>query len=138
MTTSSSLLHFFLTTGNKTVSLTETCWGNVKVCFGGKCGGVCADSWTKDLSELLCKSLDCGNTVLSATKMHDKTMQWIFKSLHPTNQTTNLNQSSIVLNDTNICTQKAAYVVCSGNSFFIFSNAHVLKNIYLKCYHFKY
>uniref|UniRef100_A0A4W6FY21 SRCR domain-containing protein n=1 Tax=Lates calcarifer TaxID=8187 RepID=A0A4W6FY21_LATCA len=101
--------------GNKTVSLTETCWGNVKVCFGGKCGGVCADSWTKDLSELLCKSLDCGNTVLSATKMHDKTMQWIFKSLHPTNQTTNLNQSSIVLNDTNICTQKAAYVVCSGS-----------------------
>ncbi|XP_034393319.1 scavenger receptor cysteine-rich type 1 protein M130 [Cyclopterus lumpus] len=102
--------------GNITVDLTNECWGNVNVCLDGKCGGVCADSWTKQKSAMLCENLGCGNRVLEATAKPNES-QVMFKSMHSTEETTHLFQCNFVISDENdkTCDHNPAYVVCSGS-----------------------
>ncbi|XP_068588843.1 scavenger receptor cysteine-rich type 1 protein M160 [Cebidichthys violaceus] len=101
--------------GNITVVLDKGCWGNVRVCLNKTCGGVCADTWTDQKSELLCKNLGCGEVLKAITK--PKKSQVIFKRVHSTNKTTNLNQCNFVRIDDNDkpCNHNPAYVVCSGS-----------------------
>nr|XP_020473602.1 antigen WC1.1-like [Monopterus albus] len=102
--------------GTISVNLTNECWGNVNVCVNGKCGGVCADTWTHTQSEILCKSLGCGDKALRPNNQPKKSSV-IFKSLHTTKQTTSLTQCNFVKysdSDTT-CNQNPAYVVCSGS-----------------------
>ncbi|XP_068454182.1 scavenger receptor cysteine-rich type 1 protein M160 [Clinocottus analis] len=102
--------------GSITVNLTNKCWGNVNVCLGEKCGGVCDDTWTKQKSEMLCEHLGCGNRVLQATNK-PRESKVVFKSIHFTDETTHLFQSSFVRCDDNdkTCNRNQAYVVCSGS-----------------------
>ncbi|XP_031732388.1 scavenger receptor cysteine-rich type 1 protein M160 [Anarrhichthys ocellatus] len=99
--------------GKITVALDKECWGNVRVCLNNTCGGVCADTWTVEKSEMLCKNLYCGKALIATAQ--PKQSQVIFKSVHSTNVTTNLTQCNFVRNDDNVKTCVPAYVVCSGS-----------------------
>ncbi|XP_076597662.1 scavenger receptor cysteine-rich type 1 protein M160 [Chaetodon auriga] len=102
--------------GNIEVNLTEWCWGNVNVCAGGRCGGVCKDTWTDAKSQMLCENLGCGNRIPGANSSPDKT-EVIVKSLHLRPRGANLNQSSLIMKDEKdgTCNRNPAYVVCSGS-----------------------
>ncbi|XP_074537958.1 scavenger receptor cysteine-rich type 1 protein M130 isoform X2 [Halichoeres trimaculatus] len=105
-------------TGKFQVSLTKTCWGNVNVCTGGKCGGVCSDSWTSKKADMLCKSLGCGRAVpTNQFQGSERSNIAMFKSLHTTKQTTDLNQCNFISQskDKTACEQMTAYVVCSDS-----------------------
>ncbi|KAK9515764.1 hypothetical protein VZT92_026382 [Zoarces viviparus] len=99
--------------GNISVDLDGVCWGNVRVCLNGECGGVCADTWTRQKSEMLCEGLRCGKVLNPTAK--PKQSPVIFKSVHSTKEMTNLTQCNFVRNDDNIKTCEPAYVVCSGS-----------------------
>ncbi|XP_068615102.1 scavenger receptor cysteine-rich type 1 protein M160-like, partial [Brachionichthys hirsutus] len=101
--------------GNISVTLSNSCWGNVNACVEGNCGNVCEDTWTKHKSSMLCENLNCGIPI--RTNGQPGKGRVIIKSVHLTNHTTNLNQCNLVLNskkDTS-CDHKPAYVVCSGS-----------------------
>uniref|UniRef100_A0A8C4F1B9 SRCR domain-containing protein n=1 Tax=Dicentrarchus labrax TaxID=13489 RepID=A0A8C4F1B9_DICLA len=83
--------------GAISVNLTNGCWGTVNVCVGGKCGGVCKDSWTKEKSVMLCKDIGCGNKILSSSQKNEAVP--IVRSLHTTTHTTNLSQCNFIKND---------------------------------------
>ncbi|KAI3357098.1 hypothetical protein L3Q82_015566 [Scortum barcoo] len=105
-------------TGRIEVNLTNKCWGNVNVCTDGICGGVCADAWTDEKSVMLCKNLECGNRVLpKLSTTTGPSQEVIFKSLHTTNQTTQLTQCNFVKYDKNdkTCSRNPAFVICSGS-----------------------
>lgn len=107
------------TTGETNVSLTNECWGKVRFCMGGKCGGVCKDTWTDADSVMLCKNLGCGDKILTANK-DPGAYDVIIKSLHATAHTTNLTQCNFIQyneGDTT-CNHNPAYVVCLGNELF--------------------
>ncbi|KAL7399027.1 hypothetical protein ABVT39_018790 [Epinephelus coioides] len=96
------------------MTLTNGCWGMVNICAGNKCGGVSADTWTTEKSNLLCKKLACGDRALTAISKPPKS-KVIFKSLHMTEETTNLEQCNFVSNDKNDTDYDPAYVVCSDS-----------------------
>ncbi|XP_071396371.1 scavenger receptor cysteine-rich type 1 protein M160 [Centroberyx affinis] len=99
--------------GNITVNLKHQCWGMVEVCVEGKCGGVCADSWTDEKSKLLCENLGCGNNIQPVVLLKEEESGVPFRNLYTTQQTTNLNESNIVINDA--CVKKTVSLVCSGS-----------------------
>nr|XP_046253178.1 scavenger receptor cysteine-rich type 1 protein M160 [Scatophagus argus] len=102
-------------TGSVTVNLTNGCWGNVNVCVGGKCGGVCKDAWSDEKSDMLCENLGCGHGILASSTPVETEV--IIRSMHTTKHTTNLNQCNLVRNDDGdtTCNKKPGYVVCSGS-----------------------
>lgn len=114
------------TTESIKVDLTNGCWGNVNVCMGKQCGGVCKDTWSDQKSEMLCENLGCGNTILTGKNPLEKSGVMV-KSFHTTTHTTNLNQSIMVKSNERdtTCIQNAVYVVCSGNGQ-IFINAIII------------
>ncbi|XP_076734506.1 scavenger receptor cysteine-rich type 1 protein M130 [Maylandia zebra] len=100
--------------GNIEMRLTNSCWGKVRIRVEEKEGDMCADTWTEDKSVKLCEKMNCGTPIKAHNSPKDGDI--LFKSLHPTNQTTDLTQSIFVKNQDNdkSCKQKPAYVVCSG------------------------
>lgn len=118
-TTSLLFLCFVVaTSGSIKVSLTNGCWGNVAVCVGMRCGGLCEDTWSDQKSAMLCGNLGCGRQSKSSIKKSDDASEVIVKSVHITEATTNLNQSILVRNydKETTCPKSRAYVVCSGNA----------------------
>lgn len=115
------------TTGSITVNLTFGCWGHVSVCLGNRCGGVCNDCWSQNLSSMLCQSLSCGKPVQNTTNQ-ESFQEVLISSFHPATHTNDLNQSAMVVNS-NSCSRKPAYVVCSGNQrhplFVIYCYKHI-------------
>ncbi|KAM8754641.1 scavenger receptor cysteine-rich type 1 protein M130 [Acanthopagrus schlegelii] len=101
--------------GNITVNLTKACWGNVNICVGEKCGGVCSDTWTTEKSQMLCENLNCGSKVLDGLNPPTKYNEVTVKSVHTAKKILNLNQSNLVMYDKKDSTCKPAYVVCSGS-----------------------
>ncbi|XP_024655050.2 scavenger receptor cysteine-rich type 1 protein M130 [Maylandia zebra] len=101
--------------GNIKMRLTNSCWGKVRIRVEEKEGDMCGDTWTEDKSVKLCEKLNCGTPIKAHNSPKDGDI--LFKSLHPTNQTTDLTQSIFVKNQDNdkSCKQKPAYVVCSGS-----------------------
>ncbi|XP_026010124.1 scavenger receptor cysteine-rich type 1 protein M130-like [Astatotilapia calliptera] len=101
--------------GNIEMRLTNSCWGKVRIRVEEKEGDMCGDTWTEDKSVKLCEKLNCGTPIKAHNSPKDGDI--LFKSLHPTNQTTDLTQSIFVKNQDNdkSCKQKPAYVVCSGS-----------------------
>lgn len=118
------------TTGSITVNLTLGCWGHVNVCLGTRCGGVCNDCWSQNLSRTLCQSLSCGKPVQKITNQ-ESFQEVLISSFHPNfnpnSHTNDLNQSAMVINNDS-CNSKPAYVVCSGNKrhplFVIYCNTY--------------
>ncbi|KAK2851022.1 hypothetical protein Q5P01_007298 [Channa striata] len=101
--------------GKINITLSRGCWGVVTICMGGACGGVFADTWTMDQSQMLCKNLGCGEKALEAAKDSKDVM--MFKSLHSTKHITQLSQSNFLKcnNSKGMCYSNPAYVVCSGS-----------------------
>ncbi|KAM6981915.1 scavenger receptor cysteine-rich type 1 protein M130 [Tautogolabrus adspersus] len=98
--------------GNIKVDLTQKCWGNVNICMGEECGGVCDDTWTEKKSEMLCEHLKCGHAILHA-KSPPQESKASFKSMHATKHTKDISQCNFIKNDEKTCKGKAASVVCS-------------------------
>ncbi|XP_069564442.1 scavenger receptor cysteine-rich type 1 protein M130 [Brachyistius frenatus] len=96
------------------MNLTDSCWGHVRFCLGGECGGVCADTWTDEKSVMLCEALGCGGKVLKPHRSGKNHMKILINSLHTTNHTSDLRQCNFIKDGNNTC-NKAAYVVCSGS-----------------------
>lgn len=112
-TSSPSALMVF-STGSIKVNLTNQCWGTVIISVGNKSGGVCKETWTPEKSNMLCENLGCGKVIPQAENLAEK-IGVIVKSLHTVLNTTNLNQSLVVMNDDNTMGCDPAYVVCSGD-----------------------
>lgn len=105
------------TLGSLRVSLTEGCWGNVKVCLESKCGGVRWNTWSDEKSQTLCQNLGCGTPIISNSRRAQKSGVMV-ESLHTVLPNTNLNKSILVLTRTNQDHpdyENSAYVVCSGS-----------------------
>ncbi|KAM9751940.1 scavenger receptor cysteine-rich type 1 protein M160 [Menidia menidia] len=98
--------------GEISVSVTGNCWGAVRVCAGGPCGGVCRDAWTEDKSQMLCEQLGCGGAFLPA--YGDPNQRVLFKSLHLTRNAARLSQGSFV-DGNNETRCEAVGVVCAGS-----------------------
>lgn len=101
-------------TGNITVKLSNGCWGHVSVCLATRCGGVCKDAWSHNLSSILCQSLSCGQPV-QPTGAQDQVHDVLISSVHTTAYTRSLSQSAMLVNNGSSCANNPAYVVCSGN-----------------------
>lgn len=99
------------------MNLTKDCWGHVSVCLGSRCGGVCGDTWSQNLSSMLCKSLSCGRPVQANRDptRRPASQQVLISSFQTTTHTRSLSQSAMVL-ATGRCYSDPVYVVCSGNS----------------------
>ncbi|XP_066499365.1 scavenger receptor cysteine-rich type 1 protein M160 [Hoplias malabaricus] len=67
--------------GTVEVKLTNPCWGDVEVCFGSECGGICEQTWTNDLSDMLCENLGCG-TAFRGDYLGKKTATVTVGSVH--------------------------------------------------------
>ncbi|XP_038586007.1 scavenger receptor cysteine-rich type 1 protein M160-like [Micropterus salmoides] len=102
--------------GKIKINLTNQCHGRVNVCVNETCGGVCADTWTEQMSLMLCKNLGCGDKILRLQKKHEIS-NVIIQSLHTTQHTTKVNQCNLVRRAENdeACKNNAAYVACSGS-----------------------
>uniref|UniRef100_A0A3Q1EPS4 SRCR domain-containing protein n=1 Tax=Acanthochromis polyacanthus TaxID=80966 RepID=A0A3Q1EPS4_9TELE len=90
------------------------CWGNVNMFMEGKSGGICADTWTEDNSEMLCKEQGCGSKVLKSFNQQSQT-EIMVHSLHAMQPNAKLNQYNFIMNDQGRTCQKPASVVCSGS-----------------------
>nr|XP_020490943.1 scavenger receptor cysteine-rich type 1 protein M130-like isoform X1 [Labrus bergylta] len=99
-------------TGNKKVNLTKECWGNVNICVGGECGSVFGDTWTEKKSQMLCENLKCGNAILN-TKNPLPVINVSFKSVHATEQTSDISQCNFIKNNDFSKKAAPAFVVCS-------------------------
>lgn len=97
------------------VNLSHGCWGHASVCLGTRCGGVCEDTWSHNLSTMLCQSLGCGQPVQPVSPSREASQQVLISSFQTTAHTRSLSQSAMVL-DHGSCSRKPAYVVCSGTT----------------------
>ncbi|KAG7472684.1 hypothetical protein MATL_G00111660 [Megalops atlanticus] len=101
--------------GTVAVSLEGSrCWGKVRVCADGSCGGVCEDGWTQEQSDMLCKSLGCGNSLSLATVTRSAGISW--SSVHCVGSVPHLSQCNFVPHNANqYCQDRPAYVMCSDS-----------------------
>ncbi|KAF5905560.1 scavenger receptor cysteine-rich type 32, partial [Clarias magur] len=98
---------------SKKVWLQNDCYGKVLVCSGETCG-VCAKTWTKEQSTMLCKNLGCGQAI-SQEWRGQKTHGVTVASVHCSQNPENFNQCNFIeLEDHSLCTE-AAYVACTGS-----------------------
>ncbi|XP_060737634.1 scavenger receptor cysteine-rich type 1 protein M130 [Tachysurus vachellii] len=99
--------------GSMEVRLQNKCLGKVLVCSNDDCG-VCAETWTDQQSEMLCKILGCGQMIKETYK--GKTMAGVtVASVHCSKTAENFNQCNFIqLKDTSLC-QMPAYVACTGS-----------------------
>lgn len=87
--------------------------------MGGKCGGICSDTWTKGKSKMLCENLGCGSAIENLADQPRGSIAAMFKSLHTTKQTTHLSQCNfITMSESETACEQTAYVVCSGNGVY--------------------
>ncbi|XP_023812128.1 scavenger receptor cysteine-rich type 1 protein M160 [Oryzias latipes] len=100
--------------GKINVSLSEGCWGKVRIFAEGKFEYVCADSWTEEMSKTLCQETSCGETILKVRKPPPRAVV-TFKSLHTVGNNSSLRESTFVkTEDIERCIP--AYVVCEGSA----------------------
>lgn len=99
------------------MDLTNGCWGNVRVCMGTKCGGVCKDTWSDNMSQMLCKSLGCGKTL--PPKKPPANSEVMIMSFQTPVSNMNLKHSIMIENDGTdaTCNQNPVYATCSGNIY---------------------
>uniref|UniRef100_A0A3P9LN34 SRCR domain-containing protein n=1 Tax=Oryzias latipes TaxID=8090 RepID=A0A3P9LN34_ORYLA len=98
--------------GKINVSLSEGCWGKVRIIAEGKSEGVCSDSWTEEMSKTLCQETSCGEAVFKARKLPTREVV-TFKSLHTVGNNSNLRESTFVKTEKRE-TCVPAYVICGG------------------------
>lgn len=95
------------------VWLENECHGKVLVCSKGNCG-VCEDTWSPKQSEMLCKSLGCGEPIKETYRGVKTTPGVSVASVHCSQAAENFSQCNFVKLDPALC-QSAAYVACTGN-----------------------
>ncbi|KAM4570532.1 scavenger receptor cysteine-rich type 1 protein M130 [Fundulus diaphanus] len=100
--------------GKIIVTLSNGCWGTVRISTESKSGSVSADIWIEDMSKKLCEELSCQNEILPILFNEPRETDVAFKSLHSLGLNMNLSQYSLV--ETNgTFQQKPAFVVCKGS-----------------------
>ncbi|XP_024149776.2 antigen WC1.1 [Oryzias melastigma] len=103
--------------GTINMSLSKGCWGKVRILAEGKSEGVCADSWTEEMSRALCRDQGCGEAIVEVNKPPSKE-HVMFKSLHIISKNFTLRESTFVkMENREMC--DPAYVICAGNTLFI-------------------
>ncbi|RVE70199.1 hypothetical protein OJAV_G00062070 [Oryzias javanicus] len=99
--------------GTIKMSLSNGCWGKVHILAEEKSGGVCADTWTEEMSRTLCRDQGCGDNVLKVRKPPSGE-RVLFKSLHTLGYNFTLRESTFVkMQPEEKCVP--AYVVCAGS-----------------------
>ncbi|KAK3566214.1 hypothetical protein QTP86_029337, partial [Hemibagrus guttatus] len=99
--------------GSLEVRLQNKCHGKVLVCPTDNCG-VCEDTWTDKQSEMLCKTLGCGQAI-KETYRGNKTPAVTVASVHCSQTAENFRQCNFVpLKDPSLC-KNPAYVSCTGS-----------------------
>ncbi|KAK3540366.1 hypothetical protein QTP70_030115, partial [Hemibagrus guttatus] len=99
--------------GSLEVRLQNKCHGKVLVCPTDNCG-VCEDTWTDKQSEMLCKTLGCGQAI-KETYRGNKTPAVTVASVHCSQKAENFRQCNFVpLKDPSLC-KNPAYVSCTGS-----------------------
>ncbi|XP_076133010.1 scavenger receptor cysteine-rich type 1 protein M130 isoform X1 [Alosa pseudoharengus] len=103
-----------LTNDNKDLEKSKRrCWGEVNVCHGDACHGVCGDVWSEKHSEMLCQDLGCGRPVTNLERKSPNTLQATVSSVHCPSKVSDLSRCRFVMNAT--CKVSTIYVVCSGS-----------------------
>ncbi|KAL6459207.1 hypothetical protein MHYP_G00326790 [Metynnis hypsauchen] len=92
----------------------EKCWGKVKVCMKDTCGGVCSNTWTKNLSDMLCENQGCGNA-FSKEYRGSTELGLTIGSVHCSQETRNLNQCYFALMSDQSTCQTPVHVSCTGS-----------------------
>ncbi|RVE70200.1 hypothetical protein OJAV_G00062080 [Oryzias javanicus] len=104
--------------GTINMSLSNGCWGKVRILAEEKSGGVCADTWTEEMSRTLCRDQGCGDNVLKVRKPPSRE-RVLFKSLHTLGYNFTLRESTFVkMQPGGMCVP--AYVVCAGSTKYRF------------------
>ncbi|XP_073723496.1 scavenger receptor cysteine-rich type 1 protein M160 [Misgurnus anguillicaudatus] len=107
--------------GSVNVSLSEGCWGDVKVemmvvqnkCRDDGCGGICKKTWRTEESKMLCKDLGCGDPINNFQLKTQNPLQVKHYSVYCPKQVNNLKMCKFTPNKA-ICKEPAS-VVCSGS-----------------------
>uniref|UniRef100_A0AAY4DL18 Si:dkey-8e10.2 n=1 Tax=Denticeps clupeoides TaxID=299321 RepID=A0AAY4DL18_9TELE len=94
--------------GNK-----KRCWGDVEVCVGGRCGGVCEDAWTPDLSGKVCASLGCGHFIQRSDRELSPSVT--IGSVHCPDHIKDITRCRYVLNSGSYCRSRHVSILCSGS-----------------------
>ncbi|XP_048096550.1 scavenger receptor cysteine-rich type 1 protein M130 [Alosa alosa] len=101
-----------LTNDNKDLEKSKRrCWGEVSVCHGDACHGVCGDVWSEKHSEMLCQDLGCGRPVTNLERKSPNTLKATVSSVHCPSKVSDLSRCRFVMNAT--CKVSTIYVVCS-------------------------
>ncbi|KAL7884672.1 hypothetical protein AOLI_G00074420 [Acnodon oligacanthus] len=90
----------------------KKCWGKVKVCMNGRCDGVCNDTWTKNLSDMLCENQGCGKA-LSKEYRGSTEPGLTVGSVHCSQETRKLSQCYFALMSDQSACQTPVHVSCT-------------------------
>ncbi|KTG31847.1 hypothetical protein cypCar_00027801, partial [Cyprinus carpio] len=92
----------------------EKCWGMVKVCGDGKCGGVCSNTWRTNDSKTICENLDCGNPIRAQLPLQINNLPATYRSVYCSEKVQNMNMCNFIPNKNSTC-KPLAQVICTGN-----------------------
>ncbi|XP_037391526.1 scavenger receptor cysteine-rich type 1 protein M160 [Pygocentrus nattereri] len=92
----------------------EKGWGKVKVCMNGMCRGVCNDTWTKKLSDMLCENQGSGKALSKEYRGSTEPGQTI-GSVHCSQETRNLSHCYFALMSAQSACKTPVHVSCTGS-----------------------
>ncbi|XP_042585217.1 antigen WC1.1-like [Cyprinus carpio] len=105
--------------GSKRVTLQnpfgEKCWGMVKVCGDGKCGGVCSNTWrTNEDSKMICENVGCGNPIRAQLPLQINNLSATYRSVYCSEKVQNMNMCNFIPNENSTC-EPLAQVICTDS-----------------------
>ncbi|XP_059358913.1 scavenger receptor cysteine-rich type 1 protein M130-like [Carassius carassius] len=93
-------------------SFGEKCWGMVKVCGDGKCGGVCSNTWrTDEDSKMICGNLGCGNPIQAQLPLQINNLPATYSSVYCSENVQNMTMCNFIPNKNPTC-KSLAHVIC--------------------------
>ncbi|XP_042586337.1 antigen WC1.1-like [Cyprinus carpio] len=92
----------------------EKCWGMVKVCGDGKCGGVCSNTWRTNDSKTICENLDCGNPIRAQLPLQINNLPATYRSVYCSEKVQNMNMCNFIPNKNSTC-KPLAQVICTDS-----------------------
>ncbi|XP_016295596.1 scavenger receptor cysteine-rich type 1 protein M160 [Sinocyclocheilus anshuiensis] len=95
--------------------LGEKCWGMVKVCGDGTCGGVCSSTWrTNEDSKMICGNLGCGNPIQAQLPLQINNRPATYHSVYCSEKVRNMNMCNFIHNKNSTC-KSLAQVICADS-----------------------
>ncbi|XP_050972473.1 antigen WC1.1 [Labeo rohita] len=99
--------------GSVSVELQNECWGTVKVCREGKCGGVCSDTWRANEDQMICGNLGCGDSVQAQLTLPSDNLSVSYYSVYCSGEK-NMSMCKFIPNKDSVC-KTPAQVMCTGS-----------------------